>query len=129
MPPMRHAFRPSTERLEAHVLLSSATSATMAVSGSPIVETLTTDKTVYKVGQPIQITLTETNTTNAPVVSQNVTHGRGFTVSRNFKDVWKSNGGRRAAPSVHITTGPDPHHHRHLERSHERRLDFTFEHH
>ena len=43
----------------------------LEVSGSPIVETLTTDKPVYKVGQPIKITLTETNTTNANVVSAN----------------------------------------------------------
>ena len=36
-------------------------------------ETLTTDKTIYKVGQPIHITLTETNTTNATIVSPSVT--------------------------------------------------------
>ena len=98
MSPMHHAFRPSAERLEVHVLLSAlAPTATSGFSGSPIVETLTTDKTVYKIGQPIKITLTETNTTNANVVSPKMTERGGFTASRKFKNVWES---RQAKPTA-----------------------------
>jgi hypothetical protein len=95
---IRYVFRPSAELLPAHVLLSSvAPAAASQISGSPIVETLATDKTVYKVGQPIKITLTETNTTNADVVSPNMTEHGGFTASRKFKDVWES---KRAKPTA-----------------------------
>jgi hypothetical protein len=105
MPPMHHAFRPSAERLEDHVLLSSTAALTFAPSGSPIVETLTTDKTVYKVGQPIRITLTETNTTNSTVVSPNVRGLDSFAASQDLKDVWKSKGANRAAPSYTLQPG------------------------
>jgi hypothetical protein len=93
----QHAFRPSAERLEDHVVLSSVAPAQdFTASGSPIVETLTTDKTVYKVGQPIHITLTATNTTNTTVVLANMKQGGGFAVSRKFKNVWET---KRAEPS------------------------------
>jgi hypothetical protein len=102
----RHAFRPSPDRLEAHVVLSSfGTGSAIAASGSPIVETLTTDKTVYTVGQPIHITLTETNTTNTSVVSANMKQGGGFVVSRHFKPVWKSPRARLAATSFTLQPG------------------------
>ena len=102
---MSHAFRPSAERLEAQVLLSSAAVATFAPSGSPIVETLTTDKSIYKVGQPIHITLTETNTTNSAVVSPTAAGLDSFTASQKFKDVWKSRGSKLAAPSYTLQPG------------------------
>ena len=102
---MNHAFRPSAERLEAQVLLSSAATVAFAPSGSPIVETLTTDKTIYKVGQPIQITLTETNTTNAAIVSPKVKGLDSFNASQDFKDVWKSKGSKLAAPSFTLQPG------------------------
>jgi hypothetical protein len=105
MPPMHHAFRPSAERLEVHVLLSSAATAAFAPSGSPIVETLTTDTTVYKVGQPIHITLTETNTTNATIVFAKGKGLNGFTASQDLKDVWKSSGVNRVAPSYTLQPG------------------------
>ena len=101
---MRNAYRPEVERLEAHVLLSSS-AITFPSSGSPIVETLSTDKTIYKVGQPIHITLTETNTTNAAVVSATQPGLATFTASQNYKDVWKSPGSRRAAPSFTLQPG------------------------
>jgi hypothetical protein len=102
MPPMHHAFRPSAERLEAHVLLSSvATTLATGSSGSAILETVTTNKSIYKVGQPIHITLTETNTTNNDVVLPNPTLQSSFTVSRDFKDIWQSNRARpRATPLI-----------------------------
>jgi hypothetical protein len=102
---MNHAFRPSAERLEAHVLLSSAATVTFSPSGSPIVETLTTNKTIYKVGQPIQITLTETNTTNAAVTSPTKEGVDSFAASQKFKDVWKSRGSKLAAPSYTLQPG------------------------
>jgi Intracellular proteinase inhibitor len=106
MPPMHHAFRPSAERLEAHVLLSSvATALATGSSGSPIVETLTTDKTVYKVGQPIHIMLTVTNTTNMDVVLPNLTQQSGFTVSRDFKNIWKSKRARPGATPITLQPG------------------------
>lgn len=108
---MNRTFRPTAEQLEAHVLLSSAAAATAATQASPIVETLTTDQTIYKVGQPISITLTETNTTNTTIVSPRVTGLASFTVSQNFKDVWKSKGSKLAAPFVHVGTWPDAHDH------------------
>ena len=102
---MSHAFRPSTERLESHVLLSSTAAVTFTSSGSPIVETLSTDKTIYKVGQPIQITLTETNTTSSPVTSPTKAGVDSFTASQKFKDVWKSRGSKLAAPSYTLQPG------------------------
>jgi hypothetical protein len=98
----QNAFRPSAERLEDHVLLSTVAPAPASqFSGSPIVETLTTDKTVYKVGQPIRITLTETNTTNADVALPNMTQGGGFAVSRKFKNVWET---KRSEPTAKTFT-------------------------
>jgi hypothetical protein len=106
MPPMPHAFRPSAERLEAHVLLSSvATALATGSSGSPIVETLTTDKSIYKVGQPIHVTLTETNTTNNDVVLPSPTLQTGFTVSRDFKIIWKSKRARPVATPITLQPG------------------------
>ena len=102
---MRNVFRPSAERLESHVLLSTAAAVSFSPSGSPIVETLSTDKTVYKVGQPIHITLTETNTTNAAVTSPGVKGLEGFTASQKFKDVWKSRGSKLAVPSFTLQPG------------------------
>jgi hypothetical protein len=101
---MNHAFHPSAERLEAHVLLSSAAAA-FTPSGSPIVETLTTNKTIYKVGQPIQVTLTETNTTSSPVTSPTKAGVDSFTASQKFKDDWKSRGSKLAAPSYTLQPG------------------------
>jgi hypothetical protein len=106
MRPMHCAFRPSAERLESHVLLSSvAMPLATGTSGSPIIETLTTDKSVYKVGQPIHITLTETNTTNTDVVLPNMKQGGGFTVSQKLKNVWKSRGTRPRATTFTLQPG------------------------
>jgi hypothetical protein len=101
MPRTRHAFDPAAERLEAHVLLSAA-SAALPVEGPPISETLSTNKTVYKVGQPIVITLTETNTTKSPVALANIAPVDGFTASRDFKIVWsqKAHNRERARSST-----------------------------
>jgi hypothetical protein len=106
MPPMHHAFRPAAERLEAHVLLSSvATALATGSSSSPIVETVTTNKSIYKVGQPIRITLTTTNTTNNDVVFPNPTLQSSFTVSRDFKIIWKSTRARPRATPLTLQPG------------------------
>lgn len=104
---MNHAFRPSAERLEDHVALSTTAAAaiTATTTATPIVETLTTDQTIYKVGEPIHITLTETNTTNTTLVSSQVAGLDSFTVSQNFRDVWKSKGSRQASPSFTLAPG------------------------
>ena len=77
----RRKTRPGVELLESRALLS-------ALSAS-----LTTDQTVYQVGQPIQMTFTETNTSNQPI---NVDEGPsidGFDVTHNGAPVWESNWG------------------------------------
>jgi hypothetical protein len=102
---MPHVFRPAAERLEAHVLLSSTAVAAVAAPTSAIVETLTTDQTIYKVGRPIHITLTETNTTNNTITSPSVAGLDSFTASQDFKDVWKSKGSKLAAPSFTLQPG------------------------
>jgi hypothetical protein len=84
MPPMDNAFRPAAEWLEGHVLLSSVAAGQFVSSTSPIVETLSTDKTIYKVGQPIEITLSETNTTGGPIVSPSAKGLESFTASQKF---------------------------------------------
>ena len=91
-------------------LLSSTAAAaiTATTTASPIVETLTTDQTIYKVGEPIRITLTETNTTNVTLVSSNVAGLDSFTVSQNFRDVWKSRGSKQASPSFTLAPGHTP---------------------
>src|SRR5207302_8206637 len=69
------------EQLEGRALLS-------GVSYS-----LTTDKSVYQVGEPIQITFTETNDTDQPI---SFTHGPGvdsFSVAQDDVTVWQSNRG------------------------------------
>ena len=67
---------------------------------------LTTDQSVYQVGQPIQITFTETNTGNQPVtVSLSPTD---FTVSeaRNVGAIWESNPENDGQPPTSVTLQP-----------------------
>ena len=104
MPRTRHAFRPSPERLETHLLLTAAT-AGLPVPGPPITETLTTNRTIYKVGQPIEITLTETNTTKNPVTLSNIANVDGFTATRSFKIVWTQAAPSRRAHSSTLRPG------------------------
>jgi len=104
MPRLGQRFKPSAERLESHVLLSMAASAGVLPT-APITETLTTDRTIYKVGQPIRMTLTETNNTGATVSVPNITGGNGFTATRNFKIVWASGARRPGAGSPTLEPG------------------------
>jgi hypothetical protein len=107
---MRRAFRPSAERLEAHVVLSSlATAMPMATvpaaAVSPTTESLTTDKSVYRPGQPVHMTLSVTNTSDADLSIAEMRHGGGFSASHNFSTVWRSDRGRLAVTSLTLAPG------------------------
>ncbi len=86
--------RPSVKRLESHVMLSSAamsiTTPSIASAAPPIKETLTTDKSIYKVGEPIHITLTETNTMDSVVTLPSLQQSGVFTASRDLRVLWRS---------------------------------------
>jgi hypothetical protein len=60
---------------------------------SDLAVTLTTDESVYQAGQPIVMTLTETNTGSQPVGFVVGPSIDGFDVSENGKPVWQSNAG------------------------------------
>ena len=67
---------PVVEGLEERTLLSS-------VSYS-----LTTDQSVYQVGQPIKLKFTETNTSDQPVTVE--VSPTDFTISQNSATIWQS---------------------------------------
>ena len=109
---MRPGFRPAVERLESQILMTGLLLPSLGVSGptlpvvnvSPVTQpaggaqlplrlTLTTDKSVYVVGQPVKMTLTETNTTNHVVQIGDGPSVDGFFVSQNGATVWRSNAG------------------------------------
>jgi hypothetical protein len=99
----RNRFSPSAESLEAHVLLSTATGFG-AVPVVPISETLTTDKTIYKVGQPVRIALTVTNNTSSTVTLPSV-KGGGFSALQNVKLVWSSRDRAHRARTATLAPG------------------------
>jgi Intracellular proteinase inhibitor len=76
----RRAFL-NVERLEYRALLS-------ALSAS-----LTTNQSVYQAGQPIEMTFTLTNTSNAPASFDYGPSFDGFIATEGGKAVWQSNGG------------------------------------
>jgi len=67
---------PDVEGLEGRTLLSS-------VSYS-----LTTDRSVYQLGQPIELTFTETNGSNQPVTVE--VSPTDFTISQHHNPIWQS---------------------------------------
>ncbi len=69
------------ERLEVRELLSN------------LAYSVTTDKSTYQVGQPVQLTFTETNTSTQPVTVTDGPSIDGFTVSENGTTIWQSNSG------------------------------------
>jgi hypothetical protein len=54
---------------------------------------LTTDESVYSVGQSVQLTFTETNHTNKPVLADEGPSIDGFVIEQNGTTVWRSNSG------------------------------------
>ncbi len=86
---MSRKFGLRVEDLEGRTLLSG------------IVYSLTTDQSAYQVGQPIQITFTETNTGSQPVtVSVSPTD---FTVSAHGSPIWESNPANENQTSTPVT--------------------------
>ena len=97
---MKRTCNPVIEPLEGKALLAALATPVAPVS-SPIVAPvneglvvkLTTDHTVYHLGQPVVMTLTETNTSKHDI---NIGLGPsidGFFVTQNGHEVWASNTG------------------------------------
>jgi hypothetical protein len=80
------------EALEGRTLLSSLS------------YSLTTNQSVYQVGQPIELTFTETNVTDAPVTVE--VHPTDFTVSQNNAAVWQSDTANAGQPPTSETLQP-----------------------
>jgi hypothetical protein len=76
---MSRETRPRVEGLENKALLSG-----LSVS-------LTTDKSSYQAGQPISMTLTETNMSNQPITVEDGPSTDGFFVTHDGVTVWSSN--------------------------------------
>jgi hypothetical protein len=77
---MSRPFRPGFDRLEVRALLAAS-----------LLESLTTDRSVYPPGQPVVMTLTQTNAGSQTV---NVTFGPsvdGFSVTQDGVEIWRSN--------------------------------------
>src|SRR5207245_30773 len=69
-----------------------------------IMYSLTTDQTTYAVGQPIQMTFTETNAGDQPVtVSVSPTD---FVVSERGGELWQSNPANLGQPPTSVTLQP-----------------------
>jgi hypothetical protein len=54
---------------------------------------LTTNKSVYQVGQPVRLTFTETNNTSQPVLVDYGPSNDGFDIEQGGNIVWRSNAG------------------------------------
>ena len=65
--------------------------------------TVTTDKSAYQVGQPVQLTFTETNVSNEPVTVNDGPSIDGFTVTQNGQATWESNAGN-TWPNIQVVT-------------------------
>ncbi len=92
---MKRSTNPAVETLEGKNLLTApaAVAPLVAAVEQGLVVKLTTDHMVYHLGQPVVMTLTETNTSQ-----HNITIGLGpsvdgFFVTQNGKEVWASNTG------------------------------------
>ena len=88
---MARKFALRVELLEARTLLSDLSF------------TVTTDKSAYQVGQPVQLTFTETNVSNQPVTVNDGPSIDGFTVTQNGQAIWESNAGN-TSPNIQVVT-------------------------
>jgi hypothetical protein len=96
---MKRSTKPALETLEGRALLTTpapvvpvAPIVTAAEQG--LVDKLTTDHTVYHLGQPVVMTLTVTNTSNHDIsFGLGPSVDEGFFVTQNGKEVWASNTG------------------------------------
>jgi hypothetical protein len=98
---MKRARIAAVEPLESKVLLSAAAPLISVPASPPIVArageglkiVLTTDQKVYRKGQPVVMTLTETNTSNQTKTVALGPSTDGFYVTQNGVEVWASNTG------------------------------------
>ena len=70
-----------------------ALAVTVSFRPGPVAFSLKADRATYTPGEPVHITLTETNTTDRPVVIYGGPSLDGFTVSQGGREVWRSNEG------------------------------------
>ena len=92
---------PAVERLEGRALLSAGLRRAQIPVAPPMVApvsqgvkvVLATDRQVYHRGQPVVMTLTETNTSNHAVTVPLGPSTDGFYVTQNGREVWASNTG------------------------------------
>ncbi len=108
---MRVKYRPRVERLESYELMTGmmvapVSVAPAAVTASPITLTLTTDQSSYSVGQPVHMTLTETNTSSQTVQITDGPSIDGFSVSQNGTTIWRSNAGMQPMFLREVTLNP-----------------------
>ncbi len=90
----RSKRRPRVELLEARALLSAMSA------------TVTTNQSVYQPGQPIQMTFTETNISNAPVKVVYGPSNDGFNVTENGNLIWQSNASANPLYLIYGTLKP-----------------------
>ena len=65
---------------------------------------LTTNRSVYQVGQPIELAFTETNTSDQPVTVE--VSPTDFTLSQGSGAIWQSNPGNAGQPPISETLSP-----------------------
>jgi hypothetical protein len=99
-PRMRHSRGLVLETLEGKVLLAAIATPIAPVSppiiapvSQGLVVKLSTDHHVYRRGQPVVITLTETNTSQHDITVEPGPSLGGFFVTHNCRRVWASNAG------------------------------------
>jgi len=98
---MKRTRIPAVERLEGRALLSAGVRRRDIPVAPPIVApanqgvkvVLATDHKVYHQGQPVVMTLTETNTSKQTVTVSLGPSTDGFYVTQNGREVWASNTG------------------------------------
>jgi hypothetical protein len=109
---MRQQLRPAVERLDSRTLLSGLVIPAVGPSGfrlpsvnlTPITVpaggalgqvslTLTTDRSVYQVGQPVNMTLTEKNIGKGDILISDGPSVNGFFVTQSGQTIWRSNAG------------------------------------
>src|SRR5271154_4650164 len=91
--PRKFALR--MEQLEVRELLSG------------LAYSLTTNQSVYQVGQPVQLTFTEKNVSDQPVNVDDGPSIDGFNVSLNGATIWESNSGVNPLYIRQITLQPN----------------------
>ncbi len=108
---MRTAFHPNVERCENLTLLSTMAPGAIAqhsdaTVAAPLSLSLTTDQSTYTVGQPVQLTLTATNTSQSAVSFDAGPSNKGFLISQNGSVVWQSNAGMQPMFMQYVTLQP-----------------------